>query len=285
MRNSISPRAVGLLVLALTASLAAGAGSPATAQSLPFRPGETLTYDVTWSIFPAGQVVSTVKQIGSGPQDAYAIDATARSDGFVSLLYRIDNTYHAVADPRTLCSRQIEKTINEGRRHKQTHIVFDSVTRMAVLNEHDMAKPGHPLKHAENAIPACVEDIVTAFYDLRRQPMKVGDHIHIPVNDGSKTHEVIVDVEGREHLQTPLGERWAFRLQPRALGNLYKKRGRLLIWISDDAQRLPLRIKAIMLVGTITGTLQSVTYGPPTTTVGPPPARGTKPSPPSRSSQ
>lgn len=282
MRISILPRAVGLCVLTVMTGLAAGGSSAAMAQSLPFRPGETLTYDVTWSIFPAGQVVSTVKQIGSGPQDAYAIDATARSDGFVSLLYRIDNTYHAVADPRTLCSRQIEKTINEGRRHKQTHIVFDSVTREAILNEHDMAKPGHPLKHAENAIPACVEDIVTAFYDLRRQPMKVGDRIHIPVNDGSKTHEVIVDVEGREQLQTPLGNRWAFRLQPRALGNLYKKRGRLLIWISDDAQRLPLRIKAIMLIGTITGTLQSVSYGPSTTGIGPPPVRAPDPSPPSR---
>lgn len=284
MRKPFLPRAVGLLVLTVAACLAISGSFTARAQELPFRPGETLTYDVTWSIFPAGQVVSTVKQIGSGPQDAYAIDATARSDGFVSLLYKIDNTYHAVADPRTLCSRQIEKTINEGRRHKQTHIVFDSLTRMAILNEHDMAKPGHPLKHDENAIPACVEDIVTAFYDLRRQPMKVGDQIRIPVNDGSKTHEVIVDVEGREKLQTPLGDRWAFRLRPRALGDLYKKRGRLLIWISDDAQRLPLRIKAILLVGTITGTLQSVTYGPSTTGIGPP-SRGTQSSPPSHSSQ
>lgn len=260
---------VSMLAFLTGCAVLAAPAMPASAPPAPLRPGETLTYNVTWSVFPAGQVVSTLKQIGSGPQDAYAVNVTARSDGFVSLVYRINNVYHAVIDPETLCSRQIEKTINEGRRHKQTHIVFDSVTHMAILSERDMAKRGHPLKHAENAIPACVEDIVGAFYYLRQQPMKVGEQIRMPVNDGSKTHEVIVDVESREQVETPIGTRWAFKLRPRALGNLYNKRGRLLIWISDDAQRLPLRIKAIMLFGDITGTLQSVTYGPRTTGIGP----------------
>ncbi|MGH9406242.1 MAG: DUF3108 domain-containing protein [Terriglobia bacterium] len=235
----------------------------------PFIPGETLTYNVTWSIFPAGQVVASVKQIGTGADDAYEIDAKARSSGFVSLLYNLDNHYRSVVDPRTLCSRSIDKTINEGRRHKQTHITFDGAQHVAILDERDTAKPNHPLKHAENAIPGCVEDIVTAFYYLRRQPMEVGDKIAIPVNDGSKTHDVVIDVQARQRLQTPLGPRYAFRLEPRALGDLYKKKGRMLIWMSDDPARLPLRIKAMMVVGTISGTLESVTYAHPT-----PPAAG-----------
>lgn len=238
------------------------ASSPAP-ETLPFAPGETLTFNVTWSIFPAGQVVTTLKQIGEGPRDAYEIDGTARSAGYVSLLFNIDNTYHAVFNPRTLCSQRISKTINEGRRHKQTHIVFDSTRKVAILNEKDMGKPNHPLKHAENAIPACVEDIMTAFYYLRRAPMHVGEKITIPVNDGSKTHEVIVDVQAREKLQTPMGTRYAFRVEPHALGDLYKKKGRMLIWFSDDSQRLPLRIKAMMWIGTITGNLVSVKDHPP----------------------
>ncbi|MGH9395437.1 MAG: DUF3108 domain-containing protein [Terriglobia bacterium] len=279
MHFSIMRRAVVVAAFVLLGSLAFAQNSAAPASlhalpassPLPFGPGETLTYNVTWSIFPAGQVVASLKQIGAGAEDAYQIDTLARSDGFVSLLFKIDNTYHSVFDPRTLCSRQINKTINEGGRHKQTHIVFDSAKRMAVLDERDMGKPNHPLKHTENAIPACVEDIVTAFYDLRRQPMQVGGKIHLPINDGSKTHEVIVDVQAREQVQTPIGRRYAFRLEPRALGDLYKKKGRLLIWISDDAERLPLRIKAIMLIGTITGNLESVTHGPATSSVGPAP--------------
>ncbi|HEX5483960.1 MAG TPA: DUF3108 domain-containing protein, partial [Terriglobia bacterium] len=68
---------------------------------------------------------------------------------------------------------------------------------------------------------------------------------------------------GREKLDTPMGTRYAFRVEPHALGDLYKKKGRMLIWFSDDSQRLPLRIKAMMLIGTITGNLVSVTDHPP----------------------
>lgn len=231
--------------------------------SPPFAPGETLRYNVTWSVFPAGQVVATLKQLGNGPDDAYEVDTSAHSTGFVSLLFSIDNHYRSVFDPATLCSRQIDKTINEGRRRKQTHITFDSARRIAILNEIDLSKPTHPVKHATNSIPGCVEDIVTAFYYLRRQPMYVGERIQLPVNDGSQTHEVIVDVQQRARLQTPLGPRYALRVEPRALGDLYKKKGRLLIWFSDDRQRLPLRIKAMLLVGAITGTLVSVSSHPP----------------------
>jgi hypothetical protein len=229
---------------------------------LPFAPGETLKYNVTWSIFPAGHVIATLKQLGEGPQDAYEIDSSAESSGFVSLLFGINNHYRSILDPHTLCSREIYKTVNEGRRHKQTHIVFDGARKVATLNEVDLALPNHPVKHATETIPGCVEDIVTSFYYLRRQPMYVGEKIRLPVNDGSPTHEVIVDVQERARLQTPVGIRYAFRVEPRALGDLYKEKGRLLIWFSDDRQRLPLRIKAMLKVGAITGNLASVSNHP-----------------------
>jgi hypothetical protein len=229
---------------------------------LPFEPGETLTYNVTWSIFPAGRVVAALKQLGDGPDDSYEISVTAQSSGFVSMLFGINNRYRAIFDPRTLCSREISKTINEGQRHRKTQITFDAARKVAVLNEVDLAEPGHPVKHATNSIPGCVEDILTAFYYVRRQPMYVGETIHLPINDGSKTHEVLVNVRQRQRLQTPLGPRYAFRVEPHALGDLYKKKGRLLIWFSDDRQRVPLRIKALMPVGAITGNLVSVSRSP-----------------------
>jgi len=105
-----------------------------------------------------------------------------------------------------------------------------------------------------------VEDIVTAFFYLRRQPLEVGKEVRLPVNDGSKTHEVRVEVQARERIQTPLGERQAFRLEPKVFDDvLYKRKGRMLIWMSDDAERLPLRIKAMILLGNITGDLRAVT--------------------------
>jgi Protein of unknown function (DUF3108) len=85
----------------------------------------------------------------------------------------------------------------------------------------------------------------------------------VPLNDGGVTTEVSVEVQAREEIDTPLGRRWAFQLEPTVFGKLYKRRGQMLIWLSDDEQRVPLRIKAMISVGTITGTLESLS-GPPT---------------------
>ena len=246
----------------LVTVLAFGGGLPPGSEpaNLPFGPGEKLVYNVSWSVFPAGQVTAAITKVASSNgQDALQVLTTAHSRGFVSLIYNLNDQFRSIVDPQTLCSREISKQISEGRRRKQTQIVFDTARRLAVLDERDLTKPRDAPKHTENAIPACVEDIVTGFYYLRRQPMRVGEPIHVPVNDGSKTHDVIVEVQAREQIDTPLGKRFAFRVEPRVFGDLYKKKGRMLIWFSDDAQRLPLRIKAELSVGNIVGNLQSVT--------------------------
>ena len=99
--------------------------------------------------------------------------------------------------------------------------------------------------------------------------MKVGKKIQLAVNDGSKTKEVTATVEDLEPVQTPLGTFQAFRVEPTVFGDLYKRKGRMVIWFSDDQRRLPLRIKAMISVGAITGTLSSYIPG----VVSAPPAR------------
>jgi hypothetical protein len=236
--------------------------------ALPFLPGETLTYDVTWSIFPAGQVFVTLGRVEGGRRETYEVITTARSQGVVSLVYNIDNEFRSLFDPHTLCSIKIHKKINEGRRHRDTRIVFDPAKKLAILDEHDPSKPDSLPKHAENEIPECVQDVVTAFYYVRRKPLRVGEQIRLPINDGAKTYDVSVEVQAREQIQTPLGSGTAFRVEPKVFGGLYKRPGRMLIWFSDDEKRLPLRIKASVSVGTITGTLKSVSPSPLNTSPG-----------------
>lgn len=226
---------------------------------LPFEPGETLNYDVSWSVFHAGTVSATLRSEGQGPKDDYIVTTTAHSQGFVSLLYDVENEFRSSFNPNTLCSERISKKIAEGRRRKETEIVFDSKRGVAVLDERDLATPNAPLKHAENEIPNCVEDVVTAFYYLRRQDFQIGKPLHLPVNDGSKTYDVTLDVQARERVQTPLGNRSAIRVEPKVFSGLFKRKGRMLVWFSDDDQHLPLRIKLVIAVGPLTATLNSVT--------------------------
>ena len=253
-----------MLALGGSALVALALGNPllfAQTKATPFVPGEKLTYDVTWSVFHAGTVSATLETVRKGAKDDYAVITTAHSQGFVSLLFDVENEFRSVFNPQTLCSESISKKINEGHRRKETEIVFDSQRKLAILDERDLTKPHDPPKHAENEIPACVEDVATAFYYLRRQDFQIGKPLHMQVNDGSKTYDVTLDVQARETLQTPLGHRSAIRVEPKVFSGLFKRKGRMLVWFSDDEQHLPLRIRFMIAVGPINATLQSVTQG------------------------
>jgi Protein of unknown function (DUF3108) len=247
--------ALQFAILAVALLVTVNAGEPAFPR--PFAPGEKLAYSVTWSVFEAGVVVATLQQTSAAPGGQDEIVTTARSHGFVSMLYALNDEFRSRLNPDTMCSYGISKRVIEGRRRKQTQIVFDGARQLAVLDERNLAKPSEPPKHDEESIPPCVQDVVSAFYFLRSQPLRVGDRIKVPVNDGSKTTEVTAEVQAREQIDTPLGRRYAFRVEPTVFGSLYKRKGRMLIWFSDDERHLPLRIKAMISVGTITGTLRS----------------------------
>ena len=225
-------RLISALVLVLLPIMLAGAA--AQNPSDPFTPGETLTYDVMWTVFRAGQVTATLGTTGQGPHDDYQITATARSEGFVSLLFDVDNVFRATSNPQTLCSEGIVKNVMEGRRHKDTHISFNYARKLAFLDERDLTQPSAPPKHAEFDIPPCVEDVVTAFYYLRRQHLEVGHSIELPVNDGSKTQRVIVEVTPRwRAIMTEQGADWSTRaLRDRLLGRWIKVTG----WMLFDAE-------------------------------------------------
>jgi hypothetical protein len=256
-----------LAAVSLLAFLAVSLTRTAENVPQPFTPGETLTYDVTWSVFRAGWVTATLRSAGEGSNDAYEVTATARTQGFVSLLYDVNDEFRSYFSPQTLCSQRIVKNVNEGRRHKNTLIVFDTRRGVALLDERDSRHANAPVIRAENEIPACVEDVVTAFYYLRRQHLEVGHTIELPVNDGSKTQRVVAEVQAREKVQTPMGVFDAFRVEPKGINpllhGLLKSKGRMLIWFSADNQELPLRIKTTISIGSITGILRSVSHRPP----------------------
>jgi len=262
MRLCRSRIAVAIVFAAILAS--EGGAQAAENKPQPFSPGETLTYNVNWSVFPAGKLTVTLSRDKDRPGADYVIKTTANSQGFVSLLYKVQDEFQSVFNPQTLCSIEISKQINEGSHHRITKITFDHYRGLAILDEHYLGGENKPPKHDEHAIPPCAQDIITAFYYVRSQPLRVGDTVKLAVNDGSKTKTVVAEVKGRKKIQTPLGPREALRVVPSVFGNLYeKKKGKVVIWFSDDAYHFPLRIRVALKLGAITGTLTSVSPLPP----------------------
>ena len=229
---------------------------PAQQAKLPFAPGEKLRYAVRWRLLPAGQAeLSLEKDAAPGRWKAIA---KANSSGYVSNLYKVEDEYTSTFRNPSFCSLGIRKLIHEGDRHREVNIQFDARRRLALLRDGDAAGTTPP-KQEQFAIPDCVHDILSAVYFIRSQPFEVGQTIEFPLNDGGRTISVRLEVQAIEEVQTEVGKFQAFRVEPDVFsGHLFKQKGRMFVWFSTDANRLPIQLRAHIGIGTITASLVAI---------------------------
>jgi Protein of unknown function (DUF3108) len=230
---------------------------------VPFEVGETFVYSVSWKIFDAGiATMRLAEKTGFQNEEVYRVTATARSVGILSRAFQVLDVFESHFQVKELCSRRITKNIQEGSRRRETVLVFDPKTRQARLEEKDLNQPDLPVKRSESSIPFCVEDVISALYVIRTKTLKVGEQVNFPVNDGGKTYDVSVEVQATEEIRTPAGTFQTLRLEPRVFEGLFRKKGRMFIWLTDDAEKMPVQVKARINIGTITASLTRVSKTP-----------------------
>jgi len=276
--TTVIARAILLLALLFWTSLAApGAPADAAAQTshatapaqteakigsashiAPLRPGfqfpygQTFHYDGEWRFVTAGVATLRIEQSGSQNHIAATVDST----GVVSLLYRVADSYNSYSDAKTLCSNKLIKHSEEGSHRRDTTITFDYSRGKAVLEERSF---NNQQKREENAIPACVTDVLSGILYVASLPLQVGSTYTFPLNDGSKTVTVQAHVEGKEDIKTPAGTFHTVRVGPEGdSGTLLRNKGRIWIWYTDDNKHLPIQIRVKAFYGTLTVYLSSI---------------------------
>jgi hypothetical protein len=217
-----------------------------------FPAGQTLSYEADWRLLTAGTATLRMESLGNQQR----VTATADSTGAFSVLYPVHDHFEALFDPRTFCSVQIKKHTEEGFRRLDTSIQFDYSRRRSVLQEKNLKN--NQSKQDENEIPGCVTDVISGIFYLGSLPLQVGRKYTFPLNDGGKTNDVSAHVEAREDVKTPAGTYHTLRVQPEASSGVVKNKGRIWIWYSDDASRIPVQMRARMFWGTITFRLTRV---------------------------
>ena len=106
--------------------------------------------------------------------------------------------------------------------------------------------------------PAGTQDALSAFYMVRTIPLKPGGRIEMPVCDEGTIYRLEAVVDGTDRVTTGIGEVKAWRIRPTLTDSAGRPQGRnLLLWISDDPGRLPVKIEAELAVGTFDLTLRA----------------------------
>jgi len=217
-----------------------------------FPVGQTYVYSGEWRIFNAG--IATLRLEQAGREDR--VVGTATATGSVALLYHVQDRFESFFDPASFCSRNIFRHTEEGLRRVETNSAFDYQHNKVVFDQKNIRKKES--KHEEHPIADCVTDLLSAVYYVASLPLQTGGMYSFPLNDGGQTITVNVHVEAREKVKVPAGTFDAIRVQPESATGLLKDKGRIWIWYSDDAARVPVQIRARMTWGTLTFLLQRV---------------------------
>ena len=199
-------------------------------------------------------------------ENKFQLDGTGRTIGFVRALWKLDVSYQAIASAETL--RPIETQQIENYRSKKivTHLTFTSngVTRARTEGK-GAAEPKTRQFNFPNLF-----DLFSAMLYLRSQPLKERAVYRVVAYPATNAYLATVTVVGREKISVHAGSYSAIKLDLRLkrIGKQrqlepHRKFRRATIWVSDDPERLLLRIEAQVFVGTVFAELQSVSFDNP----------------------
>ena len=199
-------------------------------------------------------------------ENRFQLDGTGRTIGFVRALWKFDVSYQAIASAETL--RPIETRQIENYRSKKivTHLAF---TNNGVTRTRTEGKGVAEAKTRQFNFPNLF-DLFSAMLYLRSQPLKERAVYRVVAYPATNAYLATVTVVGREKISVHAGNYSAIKLdlQLKRIGKQrqlepHRKFRRGTIWVSDDAERLLLRIEAQVFVGTVFAELQSVSFNKP----------------------
>jgi hypothetical protein len=258
MHNFGILKARSMLALSLTL-LAAQSGRPQQTISaeppLKFPYAEGLQYRVGWRMVTAGEAKLRLTRTAS---DGWQLNLDLASLGFVNQLYHVLDSYKLSTNER-FCALNVNLDAQEGKHHSITTMTFDSDRhKLLAISKEITTNVTHK---TELDIPSCTYDIAGAMMTVRASQLQPGMKFTLPVTDGKKLANVRIEGLGKEKLTIKGIGYNTIRYETFVFDNvLYRRKGRLLIWITDDQQRLPVQMRFLFgfPLGDITLELEKV---------------------------
>ncbi len=257
-----------LIVLALVTPIAAQSqsdlGSPPLSPA-PYRVGERLTYNVSFSNFiSAAHVEIFVAAHGTFfDREGIQLRARVETTGVVNAaLYAINNDYITYIDPYTGLPFLAQQVLRESAKRSDRSMDFTQPTGIGAI----------PPKQRKAGFPGTY-DLLSAIYRLRALPLSEGSTYQFTVRGDNQDYRAEIKVTGRQMIRTNVGSFNALASQIRVLNDSSANRYRIRIYFSDDERHIPVLITAQHSAGEIRAELagsEFVKPAPQKTDVAPP---------------
>jgi hypothetical protein len=215
-----------------------------------FKEGEKLTFDINYGFITAGVATMSIPRIKriSG-RNAYYVMFEVNSVPSFNWLYKVRDRYETYIDVEGIFPWRFEQHIREGGYVRDFAAFFDQRKGIAKTS------------NGEYEIPQYANDILSAFYYTRTldfSGMKEGDKFHLQNFFKDKVYDLDVVFRGRETVEVPAGKFDCVIIEPLVKeGGLFKHDGDIIIWLTDDNLKVPVKVRTKIIIGYVEAMLTS----------------------------
>jgi len=220
-----------------------------------FQDGEWLKFRVYYGIFNASYATLEVKDANLNNKDVFHVIGRGKSTGLLDLFFKVDDNYETYIDKNSSLPYRFIRKIDEGGHTKDLQIDFNQELNMAYVFDR---------KHNENktfTTQENVHDMLSSFYYIRNSlndnKLVAGQEFNMNMFFDDENHNFKLKFLGREVLNTKFGKIATLKFRPYVMaGRVFKEEEALTLWITDDKNKMPIKIKAELTVGSLNADLE-----------------------------
>lgn len=221
----------------------------------PFKSGEWLQYKLSYSGFlRAGIADLTLEKDTLNGKEVFYAKGHGRSSRVISWFFKVRDTYETYMDIDSIKPYFFKRDVYEGGYIIKRHTSFDYDRKIAKVEDFKYSTvKEYPFTQ--------VQDMLSSFYYLRTFDMsnvKPGDEIEITMFFDSDSYKFKLRYLGDDYLKTKWGKIKTFKFRPYVQsGRVFKSEESVVIWVTADDNKIPVRLKASLAVGSIRADLKA----------------------------
>ena len=220
-----------------------------------FKSGEFLKFRVSYGLLNAGIATLHLTDTVKDGVSVYHAEGIGYTTGVPKLFFKVYDDYQSYFEKKSVIPHQFVRKIDEGGYTKDQEGFFDYTKNQVLVKDYKHKK--------ENKYPIHkgVQDIVSSFYYLRNYPgidkLKKGESIEIDMFFDDEIFKFQLKFLGKETLRTKFGFVESLKFRPYVMaGRVFKEKESLTVWVSADQNKVPLRVKASLAVGSLKADLE-----------------------------
>ena len=212
-----------------------------------FQAGESITFKVFYSLsaanIGAGEATfrTTLEMLNRKP--VYHVIGEGKTYPFYDKFFRVRDKYETFIDTATLQPYRFIRNIDEGGYKKYENVTFNKTTNTAITND------------GVYKIPPCIQDVLSAIFYARNidfNHYKPGDKIPFTMFLDKEIFNMYIRYVGKETVKTKYGKFRAIKFKPLLVkGTIFEGGEKMTVWVSDDANHVPIRIESPISVGSV----------------------------------